>query len=91
MRQIMDGSENILLVSHDEDDHGWQFIGTSDASMADAMLVALEEIVKVDPTVLEIADLKPGWQAIRETVGGPWSRRVHPPVPEDGRWNPSTA
>jgi len=85
MRQVMDGSEPILLVSHDEDDHSWQFIGSSDASMADAMLVALEEVVKVDPTVLEVADLEPGWQAVRETVGDSWSRRVHPPVPEDER------
>jgi hypothetical protein len=72
----MDGSEPILLVSHDEDDHGWQFIGTSDASMADSMLVALEEVVRVDPTVLEVADLEPGWQAVREAIGGPWSRRL---------------
>ncbi|HWD90747.1 MAG TPA: hypothetical protein VG938_00210 [Verrucomicrobiae bacterium] len=83
MRQIMDGSEPILLVSHDEDDHGWQFIGTSDASLTDTMLVALGEVVKIDPTVLEVADLKPGWQALREFVGGPWSRRLHPPTPED--------
>jgi len=81
----MEVSEPILLVSHDEDDHGWQFIGTSDASMADAMLVCLEEIVKVDRTVLEVADLEPGWQAIRESVGSPWSRRLHPPIPEDER------
>lgn len=51
--------------------------------MADARLVCLENIVRLDPTVLEVADLPPGWQAIREVVGGPWSRRVHPPFPED--------
>src|SRR5262249_42258665 len=66
MRQVLDGSEPILLVSHDADDHGWQFIGTSDVSMPDAKLVCLEEIVRLDPTVLEVADLPPGWQAIRE-------------------------
>jgi hypothetical protein len=85
MRQILDGLEPILLVSHDADDHGWQFIGTSDASIADAKLVCLEEIVRLDPTVLEIADLPPGWQAIRERVGGSWTRREHPPVAEDER------
>jgi hypothetical protein len=53
--------------------------------MADARLVSLEEIVRLDPTVLEIADLPPGWQAIRERVGGSWTRRAHPPVPEDER------
>ena len=83
MRQVMDGSEPILLVSHDEDDHSWQFIGSSDASMADAMLVALEEVVRRDPTVIEVADLEPGWQALRDFVGGPWTRRPHPPVPDD--------
>jgi hypothetical protein len=83
MRQVLDGSEPILLVSHDEDDHAWQFIGTSDASLADAKLVGLEEIVRLDPTVLEVADLPPGWQAIREFVGGPWTRRPNPVMPED--------
>jgi hypothetical protein len=85
MRQVLDGSESILLVSHDADDHGWQFIGTSEASMADAMLVALEEIVEIDPTVLEIADLPPGWRAIRERVGGAWLRSEHAPVAKDER------
>ena len=83
MRQVMDGLEPILLVSHDADDHSWQFIGTSDASMANAKLVCLEDIVRLDPTVLEVADLPPGWQAIRETIGGSWTRREHPPIPDD--------
>ena len=85
MRQVLEGSEPIVLVSHDADDHGWQFIGTSEASMADAKLVCLEEIVHLDPTVLEVADLPPGWQAIRERVGGAWTRHEHPPIPEDER------
>jgi hypothetical protein len=85
MRQVVDGSEPILLVSHDEDDHGWQFIGKTDASMDDAMVVSLEEIAQLDPTVLEVADLPPGWQAIRKRVGGAWTRRQHPPVPDDER------
>ena len=50
--------------------------------MADAMLVALEEIVKIDATVLEVAGLQPGWQAIGSVVGGAWTRREHPPIPE---------
>ena len=75
MRQILDGTEPILLVSHDADDHGWQFIGTSDASVEDGRVVCLEEVVILDPTVLEVADLPPGWQAIRSHVGGAWTRR----------------
>jgi len=79
LRQVMDREEPILLVSHDADDHGWQFIGTTSANMNDAMLVSLHEVVRVDPTVLEVADLPPGWQALREYKGGPWTRRLRPP------------
>ena len=75
VRQVMEGSEPILLVSHDEDDHGWQFVGRSAASVADAMMVALEEIVRHGPTVLEVADIEPGWQAVRDFIGGPWRRQ----------------
>ncbi len=77
------GIEPILLVSHDSDDHGWQFIGSTDANVPDGRVVCLEEIVRLDPTVLELADLKPGWQAVRDYVGGPWLRREHSPVAED--------
>ena len=83
MRQVLDGSEPILLVAHDADDHAWQIIGTSDASLADAKVVCLDEIVQLDPTVLEVADLEPGWQALRDFVGGQWTRRPHPPNPDD--------
>ena len=75
MRQVLDGSEPILLVVHDADDRAWQFIGGSDASVADGRVVCLEEIVNLDPTVLDVADLWPGWQAVRNEVGGEWTRR----------------
>ena len=42
--------------------------------MKDAMLVSLEEIVKLDPSLFEISDLSPGWQAVRESVDQPWIR-----------------
>jgi hypothetical protein len=84
-RQVLEGLEPILLVSHDAHDHGWQFIGSSDVTMADALLVCLETVVHLDPTVREVADLPPGWQAVREAPGRAWSRREHPPVPEGER------
>jgi hypothetical protein len=79
MRQILEGSESILLVAHDLDDHGWQFIGSSDASTRDGRIVCLEDIVELDPTVREVADLLPGYRAVRQYVGGPWSRQISPP------------
>ena len=80
MRQILEGTEPILLVSHDADDHGWQFIGTTDASVEDGRVVCLKNMVELDSTILEVADLPTGWQAVRERVGGQWHRR---PRPED--------
>lgn len=70
--------EPILLVSHDEEDHGWQFIGSTDANMEDAMVVCLEEIVRIDASTLEVADLPPGWEAVRESSEHPWVRRPSP-------------
>ncbi len=64
---------------HDEDDHGWQFIGSSDALVEDGRVVCLEHVVNHDPSVLEVADLKPGSHAVREYVGGPWTRYESPP------------
>ncbi|NET34765.1 MAG: hypothetical protein F6K19_22525 [Cyanothece sp. SIO1E1] len=83
MRQVLDGEEPILLVSHDEDDHGWQFIGSTDANVDDGRVVYLEHMVALDPTVLEIADLPPGWQAVRDANESPWIRRRNPAADED--------
>jgi hypothetical protein len=74
LRSIVFGGKPILHVTHDEDDHGWQFLGAEDADLADAALVCLEDIVRKDPTVLEVADLPVGWHAWREAVGAAWGR-----------------
>jgi len=75
MRQVLDREEPILLVTHDADDHGWQFIGTTDACVEDGRLVCLSHMVELDPTICELADLPPGWGAARAGVGMPWVRR----------------
>ena len=65
----------ITHVFHDENDHGWQFLSAEGASGERAMLVALEEVVKVDPTVLEVADLAPGWMATRTKANRTWTKK----------------
>src|SRR5689334_4466210 len=75
MRQVLDRSEPILLVAHNADDHSWQFIGSTDACEQDGRVVSLEEIVRLDPTVVEVADLPPGWEALRDDLGTIWVRR----------------
>ncbi|TDU64164.1 hypothetical protein EI77_04348 [Prosthecobacter fusiformis] len=83
MRQIMARSEPILLVSHDLEDESWQFIGTSDASMDDVMVVSLESVSLLDSSIFEVADLPPGWQATRSEVGGVWNRSECVPDAEE--------
>lgn len=74
LRQIVSGSAPILHVFHDSDDHGWQFLGLEDARMEDASVVSLSEIICLDPSLSEVADLPPGWHAWRREVSGSWTR-----------------
>ena len=74
---VMRDGEPITHVFHDADDHGWQFHYPGPKTESDAMVVALAEICRHDPTVLEVADLPPGWKAVRGGVGVPWMRTVN--------------
>lgn len=75
-RKVVREGEPITHAYHDESDHGWQFYSAAGSTMADAMIVALEEIVRLDQTIVEIADLPPGWMAERESPGSPWTRKL---------------
>jgi hypothetical protein len=70
---VFDGSA-ILHVAHNGDDHSWQFLGLEDADPDEAAVVSMEEIVTLDPSVLEVADLPPGWHAWRVSKDSPWKR-----------------
>jgi hypothetical protein len=79
LRSIVFDGAPILYVSHDAEDHSWQFLDGKPIDMANAALVCLDEIVQRDASVLELADMPPGWSATRETKDSPWLR-----VPPDG-------
>ncbi|MFD0893433.1 barstar family protein [Luteolibacter ambystomatis] len=72
---VIHHGEPIIRVYHDEDDHGWQFHLKETEADEKPLLVCLEHIVNLDPTVLEIADLPPGWMAWRASRLEPWNRR----------------
>jgi hypothetical protein len=74
VRSVVLGAQPILFVSHDAEDRGWQFLDGGTADLANALVVAMEEIIKGDPSLLEIADLPPGWSASRATATSPWVR-----------------
>ena len=68
------GGAPIVMVSHDADDGGWQFLCGTTNDPAHGRIVHLEEIVAMDPTVTEVADLPLGWVAFRARVSGEWTR-----------------
>ncbi|ODC02011.1 hypothetical protein A3197_21625 [Candidatus Thiodiazotropha endoloripes] len=73
-KQVMEENYPVLMVVHYEDDHSWAFTcGTTNKS-EDLMLVSMEEATINDPSLREIADLPPGWLAVRTEVGGAWER-----------------
>jgi hypothetical protein len=78
LRSIVVGGEPILHVTHDEDDHGWQFLGSGDVKDSVAAVVGLGEIVELDPSVLEVADMPPGWHAWRRSKSSRWERSRRP-------------
>jgi hypothetical protein len=74
--RIVRKGEWIAYASRDAVDGAWQF-HTNDPGpphMRDALLVSLREIVQLDPTIKELADLPLGWCAWRESKDSPWHR-----------------
>ncbi|BCT91250.1 hypothetical protein LYSHEL_02740 [Lysobacter helvus] len=67
----------ILFVAHDEDDHGWQFLDGADPP-SDVVVVEMSHPVDMDPSLLDLADLPPGWCAWRDSIDGPWTREALP-------------
>ena len=57
VRSIIDGQTPILLVYHDAEDGGWQFLDGRESTMTDARLVSLQDMVERDHSLCELADL----------------------------------
>jgi hypothetical protein len=73
-RQVIQDRLPILCVTHYSDDNSWAFFcGTTDKT-EDGRVIGMGTALKLDPTLRTIADLPPGWTALREYVGGPWQR-----------------
>lgn len=75
---IVKGGRPILRVTHDAADGAWQFHTGLGAEAGDAMIVALREIVRLDPSVASLSDLPYGWVATREDLAAEWKRTPHP-------------
>jgi hypothetical protein len=69
---VLDGSEPVRFVVHD-DEEDWQLLcGTVDAD--DPLVFHLHHALDRDPSLLEVLDLAPGERADRDEPGDPWER-----------------
>ena len=71
--QVFEQEEPVLLVINDHDDELWQLIGPSDAG-SEGRVGHLHHAVDEDPSLAAVLDLKPGEEALRQRVGGAWTR-----------------
>lgn len=76
---MIEANQPVLLVVHDADDGGWQFLTGDEFTVADARIVTLASILAIHPTLATLANLPPGWQAWRTTPEAPW-HRSHAPL-----------
>jgi hypothetical protein len=73
-RQVLEEGMPVLRVTHYGDDDSWAFVcGTTDL-VQDGRVIAMEEVLALDSSLVGIADLPPGFTAWRESVGGMWHR-----------------
>lgn len=71
-KSVLNRSRPILLVSHDEDDHGWQFLDGVNGEVEGLALAGLGHVLEIDPAIVELADLEPGFQATRAGPDEKW-------------------
>ena len=71
-KTIINDGAPILHVYHDINNHGWHFLGIEDVDDNDIVLITMEEIVELDPSVEEVAHIEPGWHAWRSEIGDEW-------------------
>lgn len=82
--QVIGKLQPIRVVIHEAEDGIWRFLTGGGYGAEDVLCASLREIMDVDPTVGEVADLPLGWRAERERVGGAWRRLAEPETWEIG-------
>jgi len=72
-KYVLENKFPILHVYHYDEDGSWQFSGFEEVENdEDFRVVSLEEIIKLDRSVLEVSDLQLGYEAHRKKEGSFW-------------------
>lgn len=78
--EILTGGSRVSKVVHDVVGD-WQFLDGRELGGRNGALACLEEVVKLEPSISELADLRLGWRAERPSATAPWQRE--PMYPAD--------
>ncbi len=72
---VLKDRKTITYVSHEENDGAWQFFTDDVIEQYEdiARIVALSEIVDIDPTLRNLANLPMGYYATRKDRNDPWT------------------
>jgi hypothetical protein len=76
---VLDGAP-ILIVVHYSDDRSWAFLEPGSLDPDESRVVSMGAILRLHPSIAEIAGLPPGWMATRESVATPWVRATDPEI-----------
>lgn len=71
-KDIMNGERPILYVHHQKKDADWLFTNHDSYQIDDVSLVHMSDIVDLDPSVLDISYMPPGYHAVRYSVDDEW-------------------
>jgi hypothetical protein len=74
LRSIINEEDPILWAEHDEDGNWYFFNARTLFSGEDLCLMPLGKLVRIDPSITELADLPRGWRAWRWSQGEPWMK-----------------
>ncbi|WP_437919728.1 hypothetical protein [Sphingobacterium sp. LRF_L2] len=64
---VLDKADQITRVYHYFEDGMWEFVGETKAEESDYSVVSMEEIIKLDNTLLSLSNMDPGYFAYRTT------------------------
>ena len=64
--------ERILFVMHGNKAGDWQFHNGEPAKLEDSIIVSLQDIAELDPSIKQLATLPPGWFAMRKHPENDW-------------------
>ncbi len=80
LERILQGVAPLLLVTHDAEDGGWQFLDGEQVFEQDGTTVLLGEMIQFDGSLENLADLPRGWHAWRVSPGAPWQQAPGEPA-----------